>query len=649
MNNFLSRSLAMKIIATAAAATLMMIIITYGSTKQIGEKALYETEIEKASFIAETFSQLLSVNLFLGLDNNVAQLAKQLYDNKNVLSVTIISNGKTMLSLPEQAPRYDADNIISIRHDILGPNDKRVIGELQLNYSSLHYIHALQEYQRSAVISVVILLFILLILSVYYYRLLMPLRIIRNILRTYKPEASLYFPYTERYDEIGLISSAFNSMHAKVLDYNKLQHDINHKLEMKVAEKTKEIQHRLYFDSLTNLPNRVALIEALLQCKSGALLVINIDDFKEVNDFFGHTSGDMLLVEFSNLLCSKTDMIEHSKVYRLHGDEFAIHIDARISEAALADFLEKILQRIDTMQFTCEETRVSISATVGMTLDMNSALEKADIALKSAKKQGKTQLLYDERYSIEQEYRSNIIWVRKLKHAIDKERLIPFFQPIFDNRSGEIVSYESLIRLKEEDGSIVPPGHFMGIVKKAKLSDKLTQIVIEQSCRQFAERDANFSVNLSVDDINNDATVAFIKERIAFYGVARKITFEILETEGIVNYQSVANFIGQVHSMGCKVAIDDFGSGYSNFEHMMKLHVDYIKIDGSLIQNIDHDEYAKIIVQTIVDFANKLGIATIAEYVHNESVFETVKALQIDRSQGFFLAKPAPLEAMESV
>lgn len=645
MHHFLSRSLARKIIVTAAAGTLLIIVITFGATRQIGEKALYEAEIEKANFIAETYAQLLSVNLYLGLDDNVAQLATQLSNHKDILFVTVISNDTVMLSLPEKAPEA-TPHTIRIRQKIVDPNAHHEIGELHLWYSSLHFTDALEQYRRSAMVSLAILLFLLLVLSLYYHQLLKPLRTIQKILRNYKPEGIVHFPFSERHDEIGLIAAAFNTMHDKVRKYNKLQQDINHALELKVAEKTQELYHRLYYDALTNLPNRVALLEALERSGSGALLITNIDDFKEVNDFFGHATGDLLLVQFSRFLRGLTEEMSHTRVYRLHGDEFAIHIDALISEAALIDFSQRMLKGVDTMRFAYEGTEVRISATTGLTLEMGGALEKADIALKFAKKQGKPQLLYDGRYSIEQEYRRNIVWVRKLKQAIDTGQLVPFFQPIFDNRSGSIVSYESLIRLRETDGSIVSPSHFLGIVKKARLSGRLTQIVVEHSCRQFAPLDAHFSVNLSIDDINNETTVAFIKERIASYGVAGRIIFEILETEGIVDYQNVANFIGQVHAMGCKVAIDDFGSGYSNFEHLMKLHVDYIKIDGSLIHNVDHDEYSRIIVETIVEFAQKLGILTVAEYVHNESVFETVKALQIDRSQGYFLARPAPLEAM---
>jgi diguanylate cyclase (GGDEF)-like protein len=640
MNNPIARSLARKIIVAATIGTFLIIIITFGSAKKIGEKALYNAEIEKANFLAETVAQLLSVNLYLGLDENINQLAEQLYANQHVLSVTISSNGKVIKTLFDTSPQ-ESSNVFNIHHDILEPNSNQVIGQLDILYSSLYYVEALKKYNESAIISIGILLLILLMLSFYFHRLLHPLRSMRNMLKSYNPEAPFYLPFTKRSDEIGLISNAFNQMHEKVLKYTKLQHDINDELEKKVAEKTKELYHRLYYDPLTNLPNRTALIESLNDDGSGGLLIVNIDDFKEVNDFFGNAIGDLLLVEFalliSNLLIDK----EPYRAYRLHGDEFAIHINKPTDEEGIIAFAQTLLNAIDSMHFECEETQVSVSATVGMTLQMDSALEKADIALKLAKRQSKVLLLYDEHYSIEKQYRKNIIWIRKLKHAIENEQLIPFFQPIYDNRSGKIVSYESLIRLRENDGGIIAPGEFLHVMKKAKLTDKLTRIVIEKSCQQFAEIDATFSVNLGFEDINNEATVAFIKERVIYYGVEKKIIFEILETEGITNYQSVANFIGQIHAMGSKIAIDDFGSGYSNFEHMMKLHVDYIKIDGSLIKNIDHDEHARIIVQTIVDFAQKLQIQTVAEFVHNEAVYETVKALNIDRSQGFFLAKPA--------
>lgn len=164
--------------------------------------------------------------------------------------------------------------------------------------------------------------------------------------------------------------------------------------------------------------------------------------------------------------------------------------------------------------------------------------------------------------------------------------------------------------------------------------------MIEKSCQYFEYLDCDFSINLSVEDILDHEIVAFILYNIKKYNVSNKIVFELLETEGIENYEEISLFINEMKYMGCRIAIDDFGSGYSNFEYILQLNVDYIKIDGSLIRNLDIDTNAQVVVETIVDFAKKLNITVVAEYVHNEAIYEKVKELNIDRSQGFFLAEP---------
>lgn len=164
--------------------------------------------------------------------------------------------------------------------------------------------------------------------------------------------------------------------------------------------------------------------------------------------------------------------------------------------------------------------------------------------------------------------------------------------------------------------------------------------MIQKSCQYFQNKDCDFSVNLSVEDLLDEGIVEYIKHNIEYYNVSKKIVFELLETEGIENYEEVSSFISQMKLLGCRVAIDDFGSGYSNFDYLLQLNIDYIKIDGSLIKNLDQDNNAHIVVETIVDFAKKLNITVIAEYVHNEAVYEKVKELGIERSQGFFLDIP---------
>jgi EAL domain-containing protein (putative c-di-GMP-specific phosphodiesterase class I) len=195
----------------------------------------------------------------------------------------------------------------------------------------------------------------------------------------------------------------------------------------------------------------------------------------------------------------------------------------------------------------------------------------------------------------------------------------------------------------DENGDLVPPMDFLPIAKKTKLYPRITHKVIHEACRCFSSRSDHFSVNLSIDDINDPYTVQEIIKIIIDTGTSEQIIFEILETEGIENYASVGRFIKQVKALGAKIAIDDFGTGYSNFEHILKLNVDYIKIDGSLISGIVDNSRYRIIVETIVDFARKIGAYTIAEFVSCEEVYHAVEKLGIDFSQGYYTGKPSPM------
>ncbi|MDP2893678.1 MAG: bifunctional diguanylate cyclase/phosphodiesterase, partial [Sulfurimonas sp.] len=372
----------------------------------------------------------------------------------------------------------------------------------------------------------------------------------------------------------------------------------------------------------------------------GALLIINIDDFKEINDFFGHIAGDTVLKEFSSTLLRMFEDNEYIKLKRLSGDEFALLFTKKPSLDNFIQIIHQLIFDIEKMIFLYENSEINIRVTIGGTYQIDKALEKADIALKSARKQQKSFLLYDKKLNIEEQYKDNMEWVQKLKKAIERDMIVPFFQPIFDNISGKIVSYECLIRLIDEDSNIVTPYLFLTVAKKSRLYSTLTKIMIEKSCRYFEYIDSDFSINLSVDDILSKDIVDYIKQKIKQYNVAHKIVFEILESEGIENYEEISLFINEMKKLGCRIAIDDFGSGYSNFEHLLKLNIDYIKIDGSLIKNLNKNASAQITVEIIVDFAKRLNIITVAEFVHNKEILEKVKELHVGRTQGFFLAEP---------
>ena len=192
----------------------------------------------------------------------------------------------------------------------------------------------------------------------------------------------------------------------------------------------------------------------------------------------------------------------------------------------------------------------------------------------------------------------------------------------------------------DNKGNILAPLEFLNISKKTKLYSHITIEVINQACNTFKDKEENFSVNISIDDIKDSHTVQEIIKTLIKTDTASKITFELLESEEMENYEEVANFISQVKPLGAKFAIDDFGTGYSNFEHILRLDIDYIKIDGSLIKGMKNNAKYQIIVETIVDFAKKVGSKTIAEFVSDEETFLITKKLGIDYGQGFFIGKP---------
>jgi len=195
----------------------------------------------------------------------------------------------------------------------------------------------------------------------------------------------------------------------------------------------------------------------------------------------------------------------------------------------------------------------------------------------------------------------------------------------------------------EKDGSVVSPYFFLQAAKKSKLYFKLSHFVIEETFNILNHHEGSFSINLSVDDILDPEMQKFILMHLSKTSHADRIVFELLESEGIENYEEVSKFIANVKSFGSKIAIDDFGTGYSNFAHILRLNVDILKIDGSLIKSLDTDLNAQTIVNAITVFSKRLGLKTVAEFVHTEAVYEKALSMGIDYFQGYYLDEPSPL------
>ncbi len=404
------------------------------------------------------------------------------------------------------------------------------------------------------------------------------------------------------------------------------------------------IEFQFYNDTLTKLPNRKKLIEILDSKKNYVLMILNIDNFKKINEMYGHQNGDIILKDLAISLQSKTP--SDCQVFKLHADEFGLLFSKNFELEFFDNIVNVLLEDISKIQFHVEENenKVFINSTIGISHGDHSLLTNSDIALSLAKKRKKEYLLYDPSMQIEHEYEQNLKWIKKIKDAIKEDKIISLFQPIVDCKTQKIVKYESLMRMVDDKGDYIAPGYFLDLAKKNKLYHELTKIVINKTFDTFLNSKYIVSINIGVDDILNKETVELIKNKLIQTGIGSRITFEIIESEGIENFDSVVEFIKEVKEFGCKISIDDFGTGYSNFEYLMKLNVDYIKIDASMIKNIDSNEESAMVTETIVDFANKLGIKTIGEFVYSKSVFDKMAEVGVDYAQGYYFGEPTLLK-----
>lgn len=446
----------------------------------------------------------------------------------------------------------------------------------------------------------------------------------------------------------------------EIVEFVATRHDIT-----QLTVQKEQLLHQLYTDSLTQLPNRTKLLENINSIKEPVLFLVNIDRFGEINDFYGTETGDDVLIEMRASI-SSSPIPKCLTLYRIYADEFALMCEKScIGEHSYEEIARSLHDHIEAQPFFVKNNTVIIKVTIGVVVNPSSAqddtltthlLTNADMVLRYAKQHEKDVVILHDTGMLKNEIAHNIEYIGKIKEAIASDRIVPFFQGMIENHTfqaepyyqkiignslGIPTKYECLIRLIDPDGEVVSPFFFLDVAKKAKLYPQLTRIMIDKTFSIFEHNTYEFSINLSVEDILDKKTVQFILDKLEHSGVAKQVIFEILESEGIENFEEVQQFIMKVKQWGARIAIDDFGSGYSNFAYILNLQVDFIKIDASLIKNIDKDDNARIVVETIVAFAKRLEIQTIAEFVHSKEVYEIVKEIGVDFSQGYYFHEPA--------
>lgn len=405
---------------------------------------------------------------------------------------------------------------------------------------------------------------------------------------------------------------------------------------------TEDFKTHLITDHLTGLPNRTVLFDELQKNQNPSVAIVNIDRFKDINEVYGFHVGDTVIKIYGEWLKSKVSKFDLAKLYKLSGGEYAILFSEDGDESSAEAFIATLIKDTEERVFDAIDIEIFVNITVGYAKSSAKTIEYAEIALKKAKENNWHFARFDHSLLRLEEQESNITWYKNIKNAIKEDKIIPYFQPIVNNKTGLIEKYEALIRLQMPDGKIASPFSFLEISKKIRLYPQLTKIMFTKTIEAFKGKNMPVSINLSFDDLVEKDMQDFLYETTLKHGIGNQIIFEILESEGIKSYEEVKAFIDRFRAIGCSFAIDDFGSGYSNFDHILKLNVDTLKIDGSLIKNLPSDKNAQIIVKNINNFAKEMDIKTVAEFVCNEAVFLHVKEIGIDLSQGYYFYEPKP-------
>ena len=397
----------------------------------------------------------------------------------------------------------------------------------------------------------------------------------------------------------------------------------------------------------TKLPNRAALQEKLPESDHPKLFLIKIDNIDSISRFYGENTGTGIERDFVEFLQGNQpeEIKDNATLFHLGKGLFGFLVEdpeGMIDKKAARSVSSFILLKFESHQTFIKDAQHDIELTMVICFDRVNMLEKSELALEEAIRTKVRVLMVGD--VIDDLYKTigdNIFWLRKIKEAVNEQRFIPFYQPIVNIETDKVEKFEALLRMKDEEGNIVSPGQFLLIAKNSRYYHDITKIMALRTMEVFRDRSEDFSVNLSALDIENKSMRDFLIDCLKeLPGSASRLTFEIVEQEGVKHIDILKEFVHKVKDHGVKIAIDDFGSGYSNFGMLMDMDVDFIKIDGSLIRNLTTDHGSRSVVETIQDFARKNDIGIIAEFVENLDIYNCLKEMGIKYGQGYYIGKP---------
>ena len=427
-------------------------------------------------------------------------------------------------------------------------------------------------------------------------------------------------------------------------------------MEQKTAED--RIVYLAEHDALTGLINRRRFQEELERSiaftqryqQQGALFFIDLDQFKYINDSYGHQFGDEYLLDVSRRLSRilrRTDILG-----RLGGDEFGVIIPS-ISPTEAQTVANTILSTLTQDTMECKGDLIHVSACIGITMFptqgvvSSDLLAKADAAMYAAKQKGNGNAhVFDDEEDQLMNMQEKIHWEERIRYALANDRFVLYYQPVANLSNMEITHYEVLLRMLGEDDKVIAPAAFIETAERFGLIREIDRWVIKnaiksQALKKAAGEHVSIAVNISGRHFGNTEILDLVKDTIQYYAAdPRNIIFEVTETAAVENLAKAREFMDALRKLGCRFALDDFGIGFSSFHYLRNLPVDYVKIDGSFVRNLHIDKADQVFVKAMVDLATNLGITCIAEFVENGDIVDVLRELNVAQGQGYFLSRP---------
>jgi len=436
--------------------------------------------------------------------------------------------------------------------------------------------------------------------------------------------------------EVAALAEGFNDMTARL------------------RESYENLERMAFTDALTGLPNRSLFLDRLQQAiltakrevKPFALLMMDLDRFKDINDTLGHQIGDLLLTQVAQRLRSK--LRASDTVARMGGDEFAVLLPA--ADAKHAGMASRMLLQALRSPFAVEEHNLGIGASLGIALypehgvDASALMQRADVAMYSAKSGGSGFAFYDS--AADQNYPTRLALLSDLRQAVEQEQFELYYQPIVSLVNNRVAGIEALARWRHPRDGMVMPDSFIPLLEQSGLIRGLMPWVVSEALKrahalQMAGSPLTVSINLSMRDLQDPYIVESFAEQLEAYQVAAgSIVLEITESAVMTDAPRTLELLTRLSGMGLKIAIDDFGTGYSSLTYLKKLPVNTLKIDKSFVIGMQTDENDAAIVRTSIDLAHNLGLKVVAEGVESEAALNQLKLFGCDCAQGHYVSRP---------